>query len=305
MDGTPTSTPTIEGRAPFRRDGGEFETWYKVVGDLNSGVPLVVLHGGPGFPHFYMLSLVDLATSYGIPVVFYDQLGVGNSTYLPDKSPSFWTPELFIDELENLLRHLHIDEFDILGHSWGGMLAAQFAATRSPTGLKKLVISNSPASQRLWTKCLNDLVRGLPNDVQETLQKHEEARTFTHQDYSDALNIYYSRHMCRLPSLPDELVQTFGSIGPKSNVLFSMYGPSQLQTTGSLENWSIIPELHRIEVPTLLLNGRYDEAQDECVRPYFQHIQRVKWYTFAESSHTPHWEERPLYMRIVRDFLRD
>ncbi|KLO18947.1 proline iminopeptidase protein [Schizopora paradoxa] len=304
MDGTTIDTPTTEGRAPFRHDGDELETWYKVVGDLGSGIPLVTLHGGPGFPHYYMLSLADLATSYGIPVVFYDQLGVGVSTNLPDKPPDFWTPDLFIEELENLLQHLDIHEFDLLGHSWGGMLAAQFAATRSPRGLRKLIISNSTASQSMWTKCLDDLTRALPDDVQTTLKRHEEAQSFTHQEYRDAINVFYARHMCRLPSLPHELIQTFSSIGPKSNVLFSMYGPSQLQPIGSLKDWTIIPDLHRIEVPTLVLNGRYDEAQDECVLPYFQHIPRVKWYTFAESSHNPHWEERSLYMRIVNDFLK-
>lgn len=229
MDGTPTNTPTTEGRAPFQRDGDELETWYKVVGELSSGIPLVILHGGPGFPHYYMLSLADLATSYDIPVIFYDQLGVGKSTYLPDKPSSFWTPELFIEELENLLRHLNIDEFDLLGHSWGGMLAAQFAATKSPKGLRKLIISNSTASQRTWTKCLDDLVHILPDGVQSTLKEHEVAQTFAHQDYRDAINVFYARHMCRLSSLPDELIQTFSSIGPNSNVLFSMYVSRRLK----------------------------------------------------------------------------
>ncbi len=171
-----------------------------------------------------MLSLVDLTASYGIPVVFYDQLGVGNSTYLPDKPPLVLDAQSYLSKSWRTCSGICTSMSSIFSDTAGeAMLAAQFAATRSPRGLKKLVISNSPASQRMWTKCLNDLVRALPNDVQETLQKHEEARTFTHQDYRDALNIYYSRHMCRLPSLPDELVQTFGSIGPKSNVLFSMY----------------------------------------------------------------------------------
>lgn len=88
------------------------------------------------------------------------------------------------------------------------------------------------------------------------------------------------------------------------NVTFPRNGPSEFHITGSLKEWSVIPELHKITVPTLLLNGRYDEAQDSVVEPFFKEIQsKVKWYTFSESSHMPQYEERELYMKHVGDFL--
>lgn len=148
------------------------KTWYKVFGDLTTATssrrPLVGLHGGPGVIHKYLLPLVDLVHSYSIPVVLYDQLGNGNSTHLPEKNgdTSFWTEELFIRQLEGLLVHLGIqDSFDVLGHSWGGMLGARFATTR-PSGLRRLVISNSPASMTLWVEAANRLRLRLPPDVQ-------------------------------------------------------------------------------------------------------------------------------------------
>ena len=82
-------------------------------------------------------------------------------------------------------------------------------------------------------------------------------------------------------------------------------GPSEFTVTGPLKDWVITPELHKINVPTLLLNGRYDEAQDMVMRPFFENIAKVKWYTFAESSHMAHFEERERYMQLVADFLRD
>lgn len=146
------------------------KTWYKVFGDLKSTTrrPLVVLHGGPGVVHNYLLALADLATTHSIPVVFYDQLGNGNSTHLPDKNgdTSFWSEQLFITQLESLLKHLGIeDKFDLLGHSWGGMLGARFATTH-PAGLTRLVIANSPASMKLWVEAANHLRAQLPPDVQ-------------------------------------------------------------------------------------------------------------------------------------------
>jgi pimeloyl-ACP methyl ester carboxylesterase len=112
------------GSIPFRFGGETFETFYKAVGDVRSSSrrPLVVLHGGPGISHEYMLPHLDLFASYGIPVITYDQIGIGRSTRLPEKPDSFWTVDLFIAELENLLIHFGITEsFDLLGHSWGGM----------------------------------------------------------------------------------------------------------------------------------------------------------------------------------------
>lgn len=160
----------MEGTVEFKVDGVDApcKTWYKVFGDLKSRRPLVALHGGPGIAHNYLLSLADLVGTHAIPVVLYDQLGNGNSTHLPDKmgDTAFWTEKLFIAQLEGLLDHLGIqDDFDLLGHSWGGMLGARFATTHPP-GLKNLIISDSPASMKLWVEAAKKLRAQLPQDVQ-------------------------------------------------------------------------------------------------------------------------------------------
>lgn len=162
----------MEGEVEFKVHGVDktCKTWYKVFGDIktSSQRPLVVLHGGPGVVHNYLLPLADLATSHSIPVVFYDQLGNGKSTHLPEKNgdTSFWTEQLFIVQLESLLDHLGVqDGYDLLGHSWGGMLGARFATTH-PVGLKRLVIADSPASMKLWVEAANRLRSQLPPNVQ-------------------------------------------------------------------------------------------------------------------------------------------
>ena len=132
------------GAAPFVYQGETYRTWYKVIGDPRSGRrPLVTLHGGPGMSHHYMLPHAQLHALYGVPVVFYDQIGIGRSTHLRDKPAGFWTTDLFMDELDNLLAHLGIrDDFDLLGNSWGAMLAGHYAAKRRPAGMKHVVIAN-------------------------------------------------------------------------------------------------------------------------------------------------------------------
>lgn len=205
--------PTDEGRADFKVGDETFQTWYKVVGNLKGGNrPLVTLHGGPGSSHHYISPLADLVTGYDIPVVFYDQLGGGSSTFLPDKPKEFWTPELFMDELENLVDHLGIaSDYDLLGHSWGGMMGAQFTAQRpqAAAGLKRLIISDSPASMPLWEEVAEKLVAGMPQDVQDTFKKHEDAGTTDSKEYHDAMMVFYEKHLCRVKPMPDDLQKSF------------------------------------------------------------------------------------------------
>jgi len=296
-----------EGTVDFTLGNETYQTWYKVVGDLQSsksGCPLVVLHGGPGATHRYLVSIADVSTKYGIPVVFYDQLGNGNSTHLREKPKEFWTPELFMDELENLLAKLGIaDKYDLLGHSWGGMLGSQFAATRTPKGLRRLILSGSPASIKLWEETGKEYAKGLPLDVQAALQKHEDAGTTESQEYKDAIDVFYAKHLCRIQPMPKDVAESFKKMDEDKTVYMTMNGPSEFHTTGSLRSWSVIPELHRIQVPTFVINGRYDGASDKAVMPFFKLIPHVKWYTLAESSHMGPWEEREKFMELVSEFL--
>lgn len=165
--------PVTEGTVQFHISGMDKEcyTWYKVVGDLKNGTkrPLVGLHGGPGFAHDYLYPLVDLAEApHNIPVILYDQIGGGRSTHLPEKNgdEAFWDEQMFVDEFDNLLKHLGVqDDYDLLGHSWGGMLA-QRIATKQPKGLKRLILTNSLADMKLWSTSVRRLLTQLPQETQ-------------------------------------------------------------------------------------------------------------------------------------------
>lgn len=288
-----------EGYAAFR----DYQTWYRVTGDLRSGkTPLVVLHGGPGCTHDYVDSFKELAVR-GRPVVHYDQLGNGRSTHLRDKGADFWTPRLFLDELENLLWHLDIaNAYHVLGQSWGGMLGAEHAVTQ-PAGLKSLVIANSPASMELWVAEANRLREALPPEVQAALLQHEAAGTTDTPEYQRAMMAFYARHVCRVQPMPAEVQRTFDAIAEDPTVYYTMNGPSEFHVIGTLKTWSIIDRLDRILCPVLLISGRHDEATPACVQPFADRIKKVRWTIFEHSSHMPHVEEKEDCLKAVGDFL--
>ncbi len=290
---------TTEGFAPF----GEFETWYRITGDVHSGVtPLVVAHGGPGCSHDYLDSLVALARR-GRAVIHYDQLGGGRSTLLPSRGADFWTVDLFLNELNNLLSALGVQSrYDLLGQSWGGMLAAEHAV-RNPPGLRGLVLSNSPASMELWSSEAKILRGQLPPEIEAALDRHEAAGTLDDPEYHAATQAYYDEHVCRVVPNPPEVQRTFEIMARDTTVYTTMNGPNEFFCVGTLRNWSVIDRLGSISVPTLLLSGRYDEATPATVQPFFDGIADVRWEIFEESSHMPFVEETERYMDVVDEFL--
>jgi L-proline amide hydrolase len=295
----PIPEPSRTGTVAFR----DWQTWYRLTGEPDGGrTPLVVLHGGPGAAHNYTLRIARIAEQ-GRAVVHYDQLGIGNSTHLPERGADFWTVQLFLDELDNLLGALGIaGGYHLLGQSWGGMLAAEHAVRR-PAGLKALVIANSPASMELWLSEANRLRDALPAEVQQALLAHEAAGTTDHPDYKAAERVFNERHVCRVVPNPPEVAASFALIDADPTVYHTMNGPNEFHVVGTLKDWSIVDRADRIAVPTLLVSGRYDEATPATVRPYADRVPDVRWHVFEESSHMPHVEEEDAYLRVVGAFL--
>jgi L-proline amide hydrolase len=296
-----TAPRVLKGGVAFR----EFETWYRVTGDLSSGrTPLVVVHGGPGCSHDYLLALTALAND-GRAVIHYDQLGGGRSTHLPERGGDFWTVDLFLEELDNLLDALGvIDRYHLLGQSWGGMLASEHAL-RQPEGLNALVISNSPASMDLWSSAAKKLRALLAPEVEAALDRHEAAGTTQDPDYLAATRVYYDEHVCRVVPNPPELVRMFELLDEDPTVYHTMNGPNEFFCVGTLRDWSVVERVKDIIAPTLLCSGRFDEATPATVQPFFDAIPDVRWEIFEASSHMPFIEEPERYLEVVSSFLAE
>jgi proline-specific peptidase len=286
-----------EGRIPFR--GGE--TWYRIVGDGEEPgrLPLVCLHGGPGALHDYLEPLATLAET-GRRVVFYDQLGCGNSWLEADSS--LWTVELYVDELRTLREALGLDRIHLFGSSWGGMLAMEYALTK-PDGLGSLVLSSSPASIPVWAEEANRLRSALPEDVRRVLDEHEAAGTLNSPDYEAATMEFYKRHVCRLDPWPDYVLRSFAGLEEHPDVYMTMQGPNEFVITGTLKDWDITDRLGEIDLPTLVTAGRHDEFTPRQAQSLNEGIRGSELVTFENSSHMQFAEEPERYRHVVARFL--
>jgi len=278
-----------------------YRVWYGIVGEREElgKLPLLCLHGGPGVPHDYLEPLGAMAAT-GRRVVFYDQLGSGNSDH-PHK-PEMWTVELFVEEVGVVRRALGLGQVHLFGQSWGGMLAMEYALTK-PLGLSSLILADSLASVPQWVTETNRLRDELPLEAQQTLLRHEAAGTIDDPAYQQAVLVFYRRHLCRLDPWPECLQRAYASLIQNPEVYHTMFGPSEFHATGTLKDWSIVDRLGEIRVPTLILSGRYDEATPSVVETIHQGIKGSKWVIFENSSHMPHFEEPERYMQVLSDFL--
>jgi L-proline amide hydrolase len=282
-------------------------TWYRVVGALDPDAlhaPVVICHGGPGATHDYVEPIAELHRS-GRACVLYDQLGNGRSDHLPDADPSFWTTQLFKDELSALVEHLGIDaRYHVVGQSWGGMLAMDHALDH-PSGLVSVVAADSPADAQAFADGARGLLATLPDNVRETIERHEQAGTYDDPAYQTAVGEYYRRYLCRLDPWPDELVRTFDAIEADPTVYGTLNGPSEFTIIGPLREWTIVDRLGEIDVPLLLISGEHDEARPEVVQVIAERVPGARWELFETSSHTPHLEEPERFLRVVEAFLEE
>jgi L-proline amide hydrolase len=261
-----------EGFLPFR----SFRTWHRVVGDpgLPGRLPVLVLHGGPGSAHDALEGLGALSAQ-GRRVVFYDQLGSGESDRPDD--PSLWTVETFVDQLRSVRDGLGLDEIHLFGSSWGGMLALEYALTQ-PDGLASLVLNSTPTSAPRWAAETAELAAGL--DEQE----------------------FRRRHIIRLDPEPEVVGRARTKFGKQ--VYETMWGPNEFTVTGTLKDWDVIGRLGEIRVPTLLTSGRHDECTPSLVEPLHDGIEGSEWVIFENSAHMAYLEEPERYLQVVGEFLQ-
>jgi pimeloyl-ACP methyl ester carboxylesterase len=263
-----------EGFVPFRG----YRTWYRVVGEPRPGtIPLLCLHGGPGSSHAYFEPLEQLAGG-GRQIVLYDQLGCGDSDRPDD--PSLWSIELFVDEVRAVREALALERVHLLGTSWGGMLAQEYALTR-PEGLCSLVLSSTLASAEQWVAEAGRLLAALgPGAGDEELM---------------------AAHFCRIDPPPPEMVRWRANRNPA--VYEVMWGPNEHTCTGRLAGWDVTGRLGEISVPTLILSGRYDMCTETVADTLRQGIAGSEYVLFEHSAHVPVVEEPERYRAVVADFL--
>ncbi|HEX9131566.1 MAG TPA: proline iminopeptidase-family hydrolase [Ktedonobacteraceae bacterium] len=279
---------------------GEYRVWYRIAGGgaERENIPLLALHGGPGVPHDYIENLADLASDTR-RVILYDQLGCGHSDK-PDDT-SLWRVDRFVEELGIVRRELGLDQVHLLGQSWGGMLAIEYALTQ-PQGLISLILASTLSSMSMWVAEANRLRNELPPEVQATLLRHETAGTTDDPEYLQAMMVFYQRHVIRVVPMPDQVKRALDQVG---QVYYTMNGPSEFHVIGTIKDWDRTDRLSEIHVPTLITSGRYDESTPLINEVLHKGIAGSEWVLFEQSSHMAHVEERELYLSTVKAFIEN
>jgi len=271
--------------------------WYRMNGSEHVGsTPLLVIHGGPGFSHQYLLPLTDLASDR--PVIFYDQLDSGNSERPGD--PANWTVERFVSEVDSVREALGLHRLLILGSSWGGTVAAEYAM-RQPKGLVGVVLASPLISTPRWIADNTGYRNQLPAGVREVLDHHEEAGTTDSQEYLDAVMVFYRRHLCRLDPWPDYVNRAFELAN--FDLYVTMWGNTEFNATGTLRDYDASTRLERIEAPTLYTCGEYDEATPAACRHFSSLTPGSEVRVIPDASHMAFAEQRDIYMDTLRRFF--
>lgn len=279
---------------------GEYKVWYRSVGGdagTQEQTPVLALHGGPGVPSDYIEDITKLATDTR-RVIIYDQLGCGRSDQ-PD-NPAMWTIQRFVDEVAIVREALGLDKIHLWGQSWGGILAIEYTLTQ-PQGIESLTLASTASSMPMWIAEANRLRDELPEDVQNTLLRHEKAGTTDDPEYQTAMMEFYKRHVIRIVPMPPQVARAFDKMGQQ--VYFTMNGPSEFHVIGVIKDWDRTNRLHEIKVPTLITSGFYDESTPLINETMHNEIAGSEWVLFEHSSHMAHVEEMERYMEVMRDFL--
>jgi proline iminopeptidase len=274
-----------------------YNLYFRSFGDENKKGTVLCLHGGPGATHDYLLPLVDL-TNYGYRVVMYDQLGCGRSD-LP-KNPALFTVERAVEDLEGFRRALRLRKVNLMGSSWGGMLAIAYTL-KHQKNVRSLITTGGLASVPLANAEMGRLKSELPKDIQQTMERYEKRGEYEKPEYVRAVMVFYGRHLCRLDPWPKELKHSMKHMSKP--VYFTMNGPNEFTFIGNIRYWDVTNRLPEIRVPTLVTGGRYDEVTPTVAKSIHRDIGGSELVTFESSSHLPRWEEREKYIDVLKRFL--
>jgi proline iminopeptidase len=288
---------------PIQTPKGSFKVWTKRFG-RNPRIKLLLLHGGPGATHEYFEALERFLGAEGIELIYYDQLGSAYSDQ--PKDASLWTIERFVDEVEQVRQALGLtkDDFYLLGHSWGGMLAAEYALAHQRQ-LKGLVISNMMMSIPDYNRYASEvLAKGMDPAVVREIKDLEKKGQYESPRYMELLlPHFYAKHICRLPEWPDSLMRAFNKLNKQVYVL--LQGPSEFGASGRLEKWDRKADLAAITVPTLVIGATHDTMDPEHMRWVSTQLKHGSFLLCPQGSHMAMWDDQRTYAAGLVRFLKE
>ncbi len=278
---------------------GKYHVWTKRLG--SGPIRMLTLHGGPGCTHEYFECFEDFLPQHGIEFFYYDQLGSAYSDQPDD--PNLWIIERFREEVEQVRAALGLEHFYLYGHSWGGMLAIEYAL-KYQHHLKGLVISNMTASIQSYVTYINALREALPAESQQTLKKYEEIGNYEAQEYQDVMfKEMYTKHICRINPFPEPLARMLRHLSAK--VYNTMQGPNEFVVTGTFRDWDRWADLKQINVPTLLFAARFDTMSVADIQKMGRLRPRARVAICEQGSHCSMYDDQQKYFQELLKYISD
>ncbi|MET1057664.1 MAG: proline iminopeptidase-family hydrolase [Pedobacter sp.] len=281
---------------------GKYKVWTKKVGD--GKIKVLLLHGGPGFSHDYLDCFDDFLPKEGMEIYYYDQLGCGNSDVPADTS--LWTIPRYVEEVEQVRKGLQLDNFYILGHSWGSLLAMEYLY-KYQSHVKGVVLSNMTAGIKDYVDYSATLKSNLFTQKDKALYDSlDRQKAYSSPQYTDLLmNKLYTQVICRMPveQWPEPLVRGFKKLNP--TIYMQMQGVDEFHVTGNFKNWEFWDKLPGIKVPALVLGGQYDEMNPESMKKEGRLLPNSRTYLCPEGSHMSMYDDQQRYFRALTSFLKD
>jgi proline iminopeptidase len=290
---------------PITTPKGNFRVWTKRLGN-NPTVKVLLLHGGPGATHEYMEALDSFFPAAGIEYYYYDQLGSAYSDQ--PKESELWDLPRFVEEVEQVRQALKLDKnnFYLLGHSWGGVLAIDYAL-KYQQHLKGLIISNMMASGPAYNEYAETvLMPAMDQKILAEIKQIEARKDFENPRYMELLMpLHYEHHILRMPAeqWPEPVTRSFKHLNPA--VYIPMQGPSELGLSGKLLNWDRVNELSKITPPTLVIGAKYDTMDPAHMEMMARKVQKGRYLFCPNGSHMALYDDQKVYMEGLLQFIRD
>ena len=290
-----SNTKLIPGESYAAVTGGK--VWYQIVGDGDK-TPLLLLHGGPGFPSYYLNPMEALSKDR--PVIFLDQLGCGRSDRVVDST--LMTVENFVEQLEQFRAALGLKEFYLYGHSWGTMLGVDYYL-KYPDRVKALILASPALSVSKWTEDAETLITTLPDSIQSAIKINVENGTYDSPEYQQAVTVFYQNFVAKKLPWDATIDSTFANAN--MNIYNYMWGPSEFTATGTLKDYERGDKLSEIKVPTLFVCGEYDEARPETVQYYQSLVPNSRFTMIEDAAHITTHDNPDQNNQAIDNFLRE
>ena len=265
-----------------------------------SGIPLLIVHGGPGVPCGYVYHAHTEYAAQGFEVVSWDQLGCGQSDRPDD--PTLWTVARYVEEVEEVRRQLGWNRFLMIGNSWGGMLGIEYCLAH-PEHVRAFVMGNSAASMPRLIRGFDRVKAALGSDTVRMMSLREAEGTTAHAEYAAARTLLMHRHMCRAEVWPQPLLDSMAPEGIGDGPFKAMFGPHFFNCSGNLRDWDRMADLPYVRVPTLLTTSEWDYLLPEYARLAQEHLPNSDLVIFRDSGDLPFWDAIDRYHPAVLGFL--